>query len=317
MKKIYQTVARLFKTKYTAAFMMMLLLMAGKESVSQTCASLSWAGSGLASTTGQGCDGTSYIFNGSGDMVTSSVVSNPQSVSFQRRRSGNTTSWSMVIEISNNAAHTTFTTVTTITSISESCVSQSIDLSGYAGARVIRFRDTRSSGTHERTISDLDLTCASTFTLTYSGNTNTAGTVPAAVTAASTTLAAAGSLVKTGFSFAGWNANAAGTGTNYNAGTSYTISSNHTLYARWAYTVAYNANGGAGAPATSTAYNAQTTTVSSVVPTRAGFIFNGWNTLANGTGTAYNAAAVSVQNVIVFIQTDAGRFFQNFQSIIA
>lgn len=63
-------------------------------------------------------------------------------------------------------------------------------------------------------------------------------------------------------------------------------------------TLAYNANGGAGAPASQSAthyLNANTAitmndpavTVSSTVPTRAGYSFAGWNTAANGTGTSY------------------------------
>jgi len=108
---------------------------------------------------GQGCAGTPYVFTSSGQTVTSSIVSNPNTLTFQKKRSGNSTAWSLVVEISTNPAHTTFTTVTTISAISNTCGSESVDLSGYSGDRVIRLRDTRTTGGHERTISDISLTC--------------------------------------------------------------------------------------------------------------------------------------------------------------
>src|SRR5690606_2815399 len=44
----------------------------------------------------------------------------------------------------------------------------------------------------------------------------------------------AGTLVRTGYTFGGWNTEASGTGTNYNAGANYTMpAANTTLYAKW------------------------------------------------------------------------------------
>jgi uncharacterized repeat protein (TIGR02543 family) len=40
-------------------------------------------------------------------------------------------------------------------------------------------------------------------------------------------------LTRSGYTFGGWNTNADGTGTNYGAGSSYTVTGNVTLYARW------------------------------------------------------------------------------------
>ena len=76
----------------------------------------------------------------------------------------------MVVEISTNPAHTTFATVSTINLISTTCASESIDLSSYSGDRVIRLRDTRTSGSHERTISDINLACPAGKTVTFSSN---------------------------------------------------------------------------------------------------------------------------------------------------
>ncbi len=65
------------------------------------------------------------------------------------------------------------------------------------------------------------------------------------------------------------------------------------------FTVSYNANGGSGAPASQTMYQGRETAISSTVPTRSGYTFIGWNTKADGTGTAYSAGADIVLNANV------------------
>lgn len=77
-----------------------------------------------------------------------------------------------------------------------------------------------------------------------------------------------------------------------------------TLYAQWeampsyTHTLAYDANGGSGAPSSSTVTNTSSTynmTVSSTQPTRTGHAFAGWNTNPSRTGTDYSAGgSVSV-----------------------
>ena len=139
------------------------------------------------------------------------------------------------------------------------------------------------------------------YTLSYDGNGSTGGTVPAPQTAdynTSVTVAGAGSLVRTGYTFNGWNTLANGTGTAYAAGSNYTIpASNSTLYAQWTinqYTLSYDGNGSTGGtvPAPQTAdYNTSVTVAGGGSLVRTGYTFNGWNTLANGTGTAYAAGS--------------------------
>lgn len=83
--------------------------------------------------------------------------------------------------------------------------------------------------------------------MTYNGNGSTGGNVPVdstAYAAGATVTAAAnsGSLVKSGYTFAGWNTAADGGGTTYTAGSgAFTINANTTLYAKW--TVAAKARG--------------------------------------------------------------------------
>lgn len=57
------------------------------------------------------------------------------------------------------------------------------------------------------------------------------------------------------------------------------------------YTVAYNANGGSGAPSSQVKWYGETLSLSSTVPKRTGYTFTGWNTKADGTGTNYASGA--------------------------
>jgi uncharacterized repeat protein (TIGR02543 family) len=80
-----------------------------------------------------------------------------------------------------------------------------------------------------------------TYTVTYDGNTNTSGNPPTDGSSpyesgsTITVLGNSGSpaLAKTGFTFAGWNTQANGSGTSYSQGNTFTISANKTLYAQW------------------------------------------------------------------------------------
>jgi uncharacterized repeat protein (TIGR02543 family) len=73
--------------------------------------------------------------------------------------------------------------------------------------------------------------------VTYDGNGNTSGTVPASqleTIGFSVTLATnSGTLVKTGNTFAGWNTLANGTGTSYAEGAVITFDGSLPLYAQW------------------------------------------------------------------------------------
>lgn len=61
------------------------------------------------------------------------------------------------------------------------------------------------------------------------------------------------------------------------------------------YTVAYNANGGSGAPSSQTKYYDKNITLSSTKPTRTGYTFEGWATSASGS-VAYGSGASYAAN---------------------
>jgi len=221
---------------------------------------------------------------------------------------------------------------------------------------------------------------ANVYTISYDGNGNTGGSTASGsyTTGGSAYTIAANGFTRTGYTFAGWNTAANGTGTSYTAGVStysslnnlvlyaqwsavsytitwspnggsvtptsssgtygssvtaptptftgntflywrdgttdlnyanqlsaggsWTITGSTTFYARWSvdtYTVAFNANGGSGAPASQTKTYNQSLTLSSTTPTRTGYTFAGWNTAANGTGTDYSAGGSYTANAAV------------------
>ena len=154
--------------------------------------------------------------------------------------------------------------------------------------------------------------------MTYDANGATGGTVPVDVSspyadnATVTVLGNTGSLVKTGFIFAGWNTAANGSGTNYSATNTFTILANTVLYAQWTatYTVTYYPNGatsgsvpvdGSSPYVTGSNVTVLGNTGSLV---RTGNTFSNWNTAANGSGTQYAPAAVFAigANTILYAQ---------------
>jgi len=109
-------------------------------------------------------------------------------------------------------------------------------------------------------------------------------------------------LSRYGYYFDGWNTKANGTGTNYNAGASYTPAGDITLYARWVlgYRVTFYANGVTGTPAALTGEAGSSITLPSGSDLRYYYRYNnrdysytfiGWNTKSDGTGTNYSGGS--------------------------
>jgi hypothetical protein len=138
------------------------------------------------------------------------------------------------------------------------------------------------------------------YTLTFDANGGT-GAVPAPQTVTvgrAVALPGEGNLSFSGKTFTGWSVVPSGAGTAYAPGDLFTVTGNQTFYARWVnddearkYTVAFTANGAAGAPpASQTVYSG----ISVTIPDKGNLVntgkdFTGWNTAADGTGTSYAA----------------------------
>lgn len=108
------------------------------------------------------------------------------------------------------------------------------------------------------------------------------------------TAPAAPGLSFTGKQLTQWNTAANGSGTSYSVGSSITMPANGLdLYAIWEfvdYTVTYSANGGSGTVPTQTDQHYGDTFIAAsgaALTAPSGKVFDGWNTAANGSGTAY------------------------------
>jgi uncharacterized repeat protein (TIGR02543 family) len=147
-------------------------------------------------------------------------------------------------------------------------------------------------------------------TITYDPNSSTGGAVPASTagrTGSSVALGTpASTFVRTNFTFTGWNTAANGTGTSYTAGANYVLTGNVTLFARWGSSITYNGNSNTGGTVPANTVAASTANVNlasnSGSLVRTNFVFAGWNTLANGTGTSYpeGSSYAPVGNVTLF-----------------
>jgi uncharacterized repeat protein (TIGR02543 family) len=122
----------------------------------------------------------------------------------------------------------------------------------------------------------------------YDGNGSTGGSAPGSQTktngVALTLTANTGSLVKSGYTFAGWNTQADGLGTSYAVGASYAVEASLTLFAQWSantLTVTYNSQSG-GTIAAGSTVTGGAIAASPGSPTRVGYTFTGWFAASSG-----------------------------------
>ena len=102
-------------------------------------------------------------------------------------------------------------------------------------------------------------------------------------------------LTRTNYHFTGWNTAADASGSDYVAGSTFTIDGDTTLYAQWTAmpTLSYDSNGGSGkvpSPVTQ-AVNTTVTIADGSGLSRTNYTFSGWNNAADGSGTAYEAGS--------------------------
>ena len=119
---------------------------------------------------------------------------------------------------------------------------------------------------------------------------------------------------RTGYQFLGWNTAPDGTGAAYQPGqTVGPFYSDMTVYAQWRqveHTLTYHGNDEGGPPARNIpgpvmVPDGQSVTLSSMIPTREGFAFTGWNTDPSGTGISYQPG-----DTILDVRTDIDLYAQ-------
>ncbi|NBQ35777.1 MAG: hypothetical protein EBU16_04625, partial [Actinobacteria bacterium] len=143
---------------------------------------------------------------------------------------------------------------------------------------------------------------AATYTITYNTNGATGSQANSSdswtYNGSAVTLSAVGTMVKTGYTFAGWNTSSSATTAISNTYAA-TNSSNVTLYAVWTantYAVTFNGNSSTSGTMSNMSIVAGTAkALTTNAFSRTGYTFAGWNTVADGSGTNYaNLASVTV-----------------------
>ncbi len=150
---------------------------------------------------------------------------------------------------------------------------------------------------------------ATTYTVTYNGSSAGGGTVPVdgnSYTSGSTVtvLGNTGSLTRTisddAATFYGWNTNSnMYGGTHYNAGETFSITANTTLYAVWGYTITWNLNDGDWVDYTAPnhyIYGQGLTLPAAAKISKSGYTFDHWE-LADDNSTISTIAANATGNV--------------------
>ncbi|MBE6836051.1 MAG: hypothetical protein E7515_07375 [Ruminococcaceae bacterium] len=133
------------------------------------------------------------------------------------------------------------------------------------------------------TLKALFTAIAPDYTVTFHSNTEPETTVTQTFAAGNYTAnLTANTFTNEGQPFLGWAQVYCGD-VVYADGASYTANGNADLYARWGYTVDFNANGGRNVPDSQIKNPGEGLTISSVAPTRDGYKFKGWGISADAT----------------------------------
>ena len=151
---------------------------------------------------------------------------------------------------------------------------------------------------------------ADSNTVTFNANdgTRSPATVTQSITTGVSTALRANTFTRAGYTFGGWSAVSDGSGTSYTNSQVVTITASLTVYAKWSqsYVVIYNGNGATSGSAPSHeagrgSFRASNNTGSLVLP---GYIFAGWNTESDGTGTSYAVGAriPGGANIVLYAQ---------------
>ncbi len=132
--------------------------------------------------------------------------------------------------------------------------------------------------------------------LTYNANGGEGTIDPATGAAGESVSVAENGFTLNNYTFTGWNTKEDGTGTAYQPGASFTLTDEDTvLYAQWSknapaqVNVSYDANGGVGTMESVTGDVGSEIVIQQNGFTRSEYTFTGWNTQADGKGTAYKA----------------------------
>jgi len=156
--------------------------------------------------------------------------------------------------------------------------------------------------THDKVSSNITLYAkwaTESYTITYDPNEATGGKAPDPQTKIHgtdlTVESNAGNLVRTDYTFLGWNTKADGSGVDYAPNAVYSIDASATLHAKWIkdnYIITYDANDATAGFVPNSQEKIHGVDLVVRANTggleRTGYTFSGWNTKADGTGVGYS-----------------------------
>ncbi len=155
-----------------------------------------------------------------------------------------------------------------------------------------------------------------TNTVTFDANGGTGNMTAKTIKRGAEATLPANEFTNDGFEFAGWNTDKEGDGAAYANGSKFTAYTDMTLYAQWkaadhqaaaTYTVTF-VPGVEGTDNTTQSFTEGTAQNLTQNPfTKTGYTFSGWNTKADGTGTAYadNASFTATADTTLYAQWTA------------
>ena len=125
-----------------------------------------------------------------------------------------------------------------------------------------------------------------------------------------------------GKQFKCWSSNREGNAPIYQQDDTFTVESETTLYAIWEdapvsqVTVSFNANGGTGSMSDVTVDLGSSTTLPKATFTRSGYVFAGWNTKADGTGSSFadGANITPGANVTLYAKWNQTKYINGIQN---
>ena len=127
------------------------------------------------------------------------------------------------------------------------------------------------------------------ITITFDPNGGAGSMEPMSVNPGVNNILSSNTFTREGYTFTGWNTKVDGKGTGYADGATVKFDVDTTLYAQWTQkpVITFDANGGEGNMGAQTVNPGVSAALSANTFTRADYDFAGWNTKADGTGTAY------------------------------
>ncbi len=129
------------------------------------------------------------------------------------------------------------------------------------------------------------------YTVTFNGNGSTGGSMATETDSAATALTA-NAFTRTGYTFAGWNTAANGSGTSYANGASYPFTASATLYAHWT----------AAAPHASSVVGGVVAGGSRVLAIIGTGFFGKLRVITNGPGATVHVLHASATRIVLWVR---------------